>query len=74
MRTCRKDNSRRQREHLPRQVRRGLKQVGWAKAVKLFLPDCTPPSAAKTYAKVVDGRPLTGADEDAVLFDDLLKE
>jgi hypothetical protein len=38
------------------------------------VPDRTPPSAANTYAKVVDGRPITGADEDAVLFDDLLKD
>ena len=36
------------------------------------VPDRTPPSAANTYAKVLDGRPITGADEDAVLFDDLL--
>ena len=34
-------------------------------------PDRTPPSAEKTYAKVVEGAPLTGADEDAVLFGDL---
>jgi len=38
------------------------------------VPDCTPPSAAKTYAKVIEGRRLTGADEDAVLFDDLLND
>lgn len=38
------------------------------------VPDRTRPSAAKTYAKVVAGHRLTGADEDAVLFDDLLKD
>ncbi len=38
------------------------------------MPDHSPPSAAKTYAKVIAGRPLTGADEDAVLFGDLLNE
>jgi hypothetical protein len=38
------------------------------------VPDRTPPSAANTYAKAVDGRPITDADEDAVLFDDLLKD
>jgi len=37
-------------------------------------PDRTPPSAAKTYAKVIEGRRLTDADENAVLFDDLLKD
>jgi len=41
-------------------------------ARKPEVPDRTPPSAANTYAKVLDGRPITGADEDAVLFDDLL--
>jgi len=38
------------------------------------LPDRTPPSAANTYAKVIAGRPLTSADEDAVLFGDLLND
>jgi hypothetical protein len=38
------------------------------------VPDRTPPSASKTYAKVIDGRRITDADEDAVLFDDLLKD
>ncbi len=38
------------------------------------VPDRTRPSAAKTYAKVLNGQPLTSADEDAVLFDDLLKD
>jgi len=38
------------------------------------VPDCTPPCAAKTYAKAIDGRRLTGADEDAVLFGDLLSD
>jgi hypothetical protein len=37
-------------------------------------PDRTRPSAANTYAKVVDGRRLTDADEDAVLFEDLLND
>jgi len=38
------------------------------------VPDRTPPSAAKTYGKVLDDRRLTDADEDAVLFDDLLND
>ena len=38
------------------------------------VPDRTRPSAANTYAKAVAGRRITGADEDAVLFDDLLKD
>ncbi len=41
---------------------------------KIQAPDNTPPSAAKTYAKVIEGLPITGADEDAVLFGDLLNE
>ena len=36
--------------------------------------DFGPPSAANTYAKAFAGLPLTDADEDAVLFDDLLKD
>ena len=38
------------------------------------VPDRTRPSAANTYAKAVAGRRITGADEDAVLFDDQLKD
>lgn len=34
--------------------------------------DHTPPSAANTYTKAVEGRSINGADEDAVLFDGLL--
>jgi hypothetical protein len=32
------------------------------------VPDRTRPNAANTYAKVLDGRRITEADEDAVLF------
>ena len=38
---------------------------------KAEVPDRTPPSAAKTYAKALEGLHITSADEDAVLFDDL---
>ncbi len=31
-------------------------------------PDNSPPSAAKTFAKAIEGKPITDADEDAVLF------
>ena len=37
---------------------------------KAEVPDRTPPSAAKTYAKALEGLHITSADEDAVLFDD----